>query len=154
MGNAQAHAAPQLRVVAALSGAAPLPLTAPEWQQLLTYASPLSRLDPGEGAAGGVVATANAVYCLCTILKDLMEQLNSTQLVSFIELPPDVAASAAEAGVAAAPVPEPAAAAATTKPGAEGSEGGASPGGSSTAGSPGQAEFAQLHNGSLVHSLV
>lgn len=48
MGNAQAHAAPQLRVVAALSGAAPLPLDAPEWQQLLTYASPLSRLDPGE----------------------------------------------------------------------------------------------------------
>ncbi len=48
MGNAQAHAAPQLRVVAALSGAAPLPLNSPEWQQLLTYASALSRLDPGE----------------------------------------------------------------------------------------------------------
>ncbi|KAL4436991.1 hypothetical protein ABPG75_004130, partial [Micractinium tetrahymenae] len=107
-----------------------------------------------QGAAGGVVATANAVYCLRTILKDLIEQLNSTQLVSFIELPPDVAASAAEAGVAAAQVPEPAAAAAAAEPGAEGSEGGASPGGSSTAGSPGQAEFAQLHNGSLVHSLV
>ncbi|KAL4436850.1 hypothetical protein ABPG75_003989 [Micractinium tetrahymenae] len=194
MGNAQAHAAPQLRVVAALSGAAPLPLTAPEWQQLLTHASPLSRLDPGEvereirphcaelvynnaqtlnlqrfiylvarqlrrarrqGGAGGVVATANAVYCLRTILKDLMEQLNSTQLVSFIELPPDVAAPAAEAGVAAAQVPDAAAPAApAAELGAEGSEGGASPGGSSTAGSPGQAGFAQLHNGSLVHTLV
>ncbi|KAL4457338.1 hypothetical protein ABPG75_012203, partial [Micractinium tetrahymenae] len=182
MGNAQAHAAPQLRVVAALSVAAAADVRFTP-----------SRLDPGEvereirphcaelvynnaqtlnlqrfiylvarqlrrarrqGAAGGVVATANAVYCLRTILKDLVEQLNSTQLVSFIELPPDVAASAAEAGVAAAQVPEPAAAAAAAEPGAEGSEGGASPGGSSTAGSPGQAEFAQLHNGSLVHSLV
>lgn len=48
MGNAQAHAAPQLRMVAALSGATALPLDAPEWQQLLTYTSPLSRLHPGE----------------------------------------------------------------------------------------------------------
>lgn len=37
-----------LKAVAALSGVAPLPLDAPEWQQLLSYTSPLSRFDPGE----------------------------------------------------------------------------------------------------------
>lgn len=195
MGNAQAHAAPQLRVVAALSGAAPLPLDAPEWQQLLTYASPLSRLDPGEvereirphcaelvynnaqtlnlqrfiylvarqlrrarrqGGAGGVVATANAAYCLRTILKDLMEQLNSTQLVHFIELPPEVAAAAAAEGSppSAAQAPDATAAAAAAAAAEPAAEGGASPGGSPAAGRPGQAEFAQLHSGSLVHTLV
>ncbi|KAL4432564.1 hypothetical protein ABPG77_000501 [Micractinium sp. CCAP 211/92] len=193
MGNAQAHAAPQLRVVAALSGAAPLPLNSPEWQQLLTYASALSRLDPGEvereirphcaelvynnaqtlnlqrfiylvarqlrrarhqGGAAGVVPTANAVYCLRTILKDLMEQLNSAQLVHFIEVPPEVVAAVGERTSPSEAKAHDATAAPAAEPGAGGSEGGASPAGSSAAGSPGHAEFAQLHNGSLVHTLV
>ena len=49
MGNAgSAHAQASLRVVAAVSGTAPVPLDAAEWQQLLSYATPLSRFDPGE----------------------------------------------------------------------------------------------------------
>jgi hypothetical protein len=49
MGNAgSAHAQASLRVVAAVSSTAPLPLDAAEWQQLLSYATPLSRFDPGE----------------------------------------------------------------------------------------------------------
>lgn len=49
MGNAgSAHAQASLQVVARLSGDAPLPLAAPEWQQLLAYSTPLSRFDPDE----------------------------------------------------------------------------------------------------------
>lgn len=49
MGNAgSAHAQASLQVVARLSGDAPLPLAAPEWQQLLGYSTPLSRFDPDE----------------------------------------------------------------------------------------------------------
>ncbi len=49
MGNAgSAHAQASLQVVAQLSGGAPLPLAAPEWQQLLGYSTPLSRFDPDE----------------------------------------------------------------------------------------------------------
>lgn len=103
--------------------------------------------------ATGVVATANAVYCLRTILKDLMEQLNSTQLVHFIELPPEMPVPAAEATAPAQP--HDGAAAAAEVLASEGSEGGASPGDGSTAGGLGRAaEFAQLHSGSLVHTLV
>lgn len=47
MGNAGSASA-SLQAVAAVSGAASLPLDAPEWQQLLTYATPLSKFDPGE----------------------------------------------------------------------------------------------------------
>lgn len=36
------------------------------------------------------VATANAVYVARTILKDLIEQLNAAQLLSFVEVPPQV----------------------------------------------------------------
>lgn len=109
-----------------------------------------------QGGAGGVVATANAAYCLRTILKDLMEQLNSTQLVHFIELPPEVAAAAAAEGSppSAAQAPDATAAAAAAAAAEPAAEGGASPGGSPAAGRPGQAEFAQLHSGSLVHTLV
>ena len=49
MGNASSAAAQaSLQVVAALSGAAPLPLDAAEWQLLLGYAAPLSRFEPSE----------------------------------------------------------------------------------------------------------
>lgn len=284
MGNAgSAHAQASLQVVASLSAQAPLPLDAPEWQSLLTYAQPLSRFDPGEvereirphcaelgasggwgagaacsgaepppdrtlpaasglthifvsrycrsvqqlsdaqpaavllschaaaaacaaageccarcttlecagtmgglllcaapahaplcaaqcslvatathachicvspllqGGAGGVTATANAVYCLRTILKDLMEQLNSEQLLSFVEVPEDVAAAAAEAVVAVA---EEQAAEAALR-GSGGGSGQASPGGSPTGSAAAVAvEFARLHNGSLVQTLV
>ena len=74
MGNAgSAHAQASLQCVARLSGADVLPPGAPEWQQLFSYATPLSRFDPdevereirphcaelgadGRGAVGGPVA--------------------------------------------------------------------------------------------------
>jgi hypothetical protein len=36
------------------------------------------------------IATANAVYVVRTILKDLIEQLNAAQLLAFIEVPQQV----------------------------------------------------------------
>lgn len=115
---------------------------------------PAAIVRPLQGGAAGVVPTANAVYCLRTILKDLMEQLNSAQLVHFIEVPPEVVAAGGEGTSPSEAKAHDATAAPAAEPGAGGSEGGASPAGSSAAGSPGHAEFAQLHNGSLVHTLV
>ena len=108
-------------------------------------------------------AAANAVYCLRTILKDLMEQLNGTQLLSFIELPPG-ALAAGTAGAAAgtavdagSPPASPSAAqqqqqaaAAAVAAGAEVASlasGASSP---TAADGSGQHEFAHLHNSSLV----
>lgn len=49
MGNAgSAHAQASLQVIAKLSGEAPLTLGSEEWLPLLSYATPLSRFDPGE----------------------------------------------------------------------------------------------------------
>ena len=90
----------------------------------------------------------NAVYCLRTIIKDLMEQLNSEQLLAFIEVPAEVAAAAA----AAATAEQRQAVAAGGGGGGGGSSGGSTPTSSSGGGS--QAEFAGLHNGSLVQTLV
>jgi hypothetical protein len=212
MGNAgSAHAQASLQVVARLSGDAPLPLAAPEWQQLLGYSTPLSRFDPDEvereirphcaelvynnattlnlqrliylvsqqlrrARQRGTMpsaAASNAVYCLRTILKDLMEQLNGTQLLSFIELPPD-ALAAGTAGSAAGSAPGTAVDAGSppTSPTAaqqqqqQPQSGTAAAGGlevaslGSGASSPtaadgsAQHEFAHLHNASLVQTLV
>ncbi|PSC74556.1 dymeclin-like isoform X1 [Micractinium conductrix] len=80
-----------------------------------------------------------------------MEQLNSEQLLSFVEVPEDVAAAAAEAVVAVA---EEQAAEAALR-GSGGGSGQASPGGSPTGSAAAVAvEFARLHNGSLVQTLV
>ena len=100
---------------------------------------------------GGSTAVGNAVYCLRTIIKDLMEQLNSEQLLAFIELPPEVAAAAAAAAVAGTEQPQQQQAA-VAEGGGGGSSGGNTPTSSSGGGS--QAEFAGLHNGSLVQTLV
>lgn len=100
---------------------------------------------------GGGAATANAVYCLRTILKDLTEQLNSEQLLSFVEVSPAVAAAAAAAGAEE----QQAAAAATGGKQQAPADGGSGSGGSSPGtAAAGQGEFSPLHNNSLVHTLV
>ena len=89
-------------------------------------------------------ATANAVYCLRTILKDLMEQLNSAQLLAFIEVPPEALAPAQQAQQGAAE-----GAAAAGGAAADGGGGGGS-GEEEEEGGGVATEFAELHNGSLV----
>lgn len=56
-------------------------------------------------ASGGSfgVAGANAVFLARTVLKDLTEQLNPTQLLAFVELPPAAAAAGAPLAAAAQP---------------------------------------------------
>lgn len=107
-------------------------------------------------------ATANAVYCLRTILKDLMEQLNAAQLATFIEVSPEKAAAAA-AAAAASQAAMPTAAAgeggspAAVQPAAA-EAGGGSGGSGEAAGVEGEGEggaaaadeLRDLHNGSLV----
>jgi hypothetical protein len=46
----------------------------------------LNQLSPDTAS----VASANAVYVVRTILKDLIEQLNAAQLLAFIEVPPQI----------------------------------------------------------------
>lgn len=99
---------------------------------------------------GGSTATANAVYCLRTIVKDLMEQLNSEQLLAFVEVPPDVAAAAVEQQAAAAQGEQP-----SPAPSPQPSPQDGAPGGGTGRGSGGgEPEFSRLHNGSLVQTLV
>ena len=112
-------------------------------------------------------AAANAVYCLRTILKDLMEQLNGTQLLSFIELPPDAlaagtAGSASGTAVdAGSPPASPSAAqrqrqqqqqAAEAAGGAEVASLGSGASSPTAADGSGQHEFEHLHNASLVQA--
>lgn len=99
---------------------------------------PCSAPGPPQNLPGA--ATANAVYCLRTILKDLMEQLNSAQLLAFIEVPPEALAPAQQAQQGAAEGATAAGGAAADGGGISGEEEG---GGVA-------AEFAELHNGSLV----
>ena len=118
------------------------------WSQALQFATAPAAAILLQG--GGSTAVGNAVYCLRTIIKDLMEQLNSEQLLAFIEVPPEVAAAAAAA--AAEQQQHAAVAAAGTDVGSGGGSGGSTP--TTTSGGGGQAEFAGLHNGSLVQTLV
>lgn len=122
----------------------------------------------GPPDAGVSPAAVNALYCLRTILKDLMEQLNAAQLLSFIEVPPEALAAAAPpagcvpaaegaAGAAAGAPPaeqqqqQAAAAAAIDVEGAaEGAAAGSGASSPTSVGGGGQPEFAHLSNNSLV----
>lgn len=125
----------------------------------------LARLHPLPQGTMPSAAAANAVYCLRTILKDLMEQLNGTQLLSFIELPHDalVAGTAGNASGTAvdagSPPSSPSAAqrqpqkqqqAAEAAGGAEVVSLGSGASSPTTADGSGQHEFEHLHNASLV----
>ncbi len=120
----------------------------------------IARLPQPQGTVPSAAAS-NAVYCLRTILKDLMEQLNGSQLLSFIELPPDAlaAGAAGTAGTAvdagsppsspsAAQQPQQAAAAASG--GADVASLGSGASSPTAADGSRQHEFAHLHNASLV----
>lgn len=108
-------------------------------------ASGCSRAAPLPAVQGHAsVAAANAVYCLRTILKDLMEQLNSAQLLSFVEVPPEALGGGGGSGGAQPPAAAPAAGeplgsgASTPTSGGEGARG----------------EWGKLHGGSLVQTLA
>eukprot|EP00887_Chlorella_sp_A99_P007913 scaffold12.g7913.t1 len=118
----------------------------------------------------GPIAAANAVHLARLVIKDLMEQLNSTQLLSFVELPGEGRGGASSPAGAAAPraaagAPRPAAApAAAPVPGvvllagaaaeAEAEDGGQEAGEDLRAGGGLAAEMPDLHGGSLVVTLA